>query len=223
VNREQFEHLIRAAGSLVGDDELLVIGSQAILGSFSQDELPAVATLSNEVDIAFFDDPLGRKADMVEGTIGERSPFEELHKVYAQGVSVTTAVLPSGWRKRLVPVLNPNTRGVTALCLEVHDLWVSKLAAGRSNDIAYCEALIRDGLVDISVLLDRLGSTDLPTLSRELAEGVIRRTELWGDESPEALSRADAAGTTGDASDGRTWVPGYMKVDGTCVKGHWRR
>ncbi len=33
MNRRQLEHLIRAAGAIAEDDELVIIGSQSILGS----------------------------------------------------------------------------------------------------------------------------------------------------------------------------------------------
>lgn len=176
MKRAQLEHLIRAAGSIAGDDKILIIGSQAILGSYSEDELPPVAVTSYEADFAFFDDPDGHKADLVDGSIGEASPFQQTFGVYAQGVGISTAVLPDGWRDRLVPLSNPNTRGVTGYCLEAHDLCIAKLAAGRHNDVAFCSALIGRGVVDPGVLLERLAVTDLPVPKRELARAVIRRS-----------------------------------------------
>lgn len=177
MRREQLEHVARAAGSIVGVDRILVIGSQSILGTYSENELPPEVTVSEEADIAFFDDPEGEQATLLDGSIGEESPFYHSFGYYAQGVSMTTAVLPSGWRERLVPLANPNTGGVTAWCLEVHDLWVAKLAAARSNDITFCEALIRDGLVDVESLRRRLALTDLPDGRRELGEGLITRAQ----------------------------------------------
>ena len=41
MRRDQLEHLIRAAGAIVQSDDVVVIGSQAILGSYGEDELPA--------------------------------------------------------------------------------------------------------------------------------------------------------------------------------------
>ncbi|MDQ6726812.1 MAG: hypothetical protein M3066_11695 [Actinomycetota bacterium] len=160
----------------MGIDRILVIGSQSILGSYNENDLPPEATASNEADIAFFDDPDGDLASLLDGSIGEASPFEQTFGYYAQGVSMTTAVLPVGWRDRLVPLQNANTGGVTAWCLDVHDLCVAKLAAGRSNDVAFCEALLRDGLVDVATLRERLVSTDLLPGRRELAEGIMQRT-----------------------------------------------
>ena len=34
MRRSELEHLIRAAGAIAGDGELIIIGSQSILGQF---------------------------------------------------------------------------------------------------------------------------------------------------------------------------------------------
>ena len=72
MKRAEFDHAIRAAGSILGETEILVIGSQAIHGSISGD-LPAEAQRSIEVDIVAFDDADARKADLIDGSIGEAS------------------------------------------------------------------------------------------------------------------------------------------------------
>jgi hypothetical protein len=64
VNREQLEHVLRAASTIVGEAEVLVIGSQAVLASIPDDRLPPEATTSIEADLAFFDDPTDAKADI---------------------------------------------------------------------------------------------------------------------------------------------------------------
>ena len=88
MNREQLEHILRAASAIAGEPDVLVIGSQSVLGSFAEGELPQEATSSMEADIAFFDDPADTKADQVDGAIGELSMFHETFGYYAQGVSV---------------------------------------------------------------------------------------------------------------------------------------
>ncbi len=92
MRREQLEHVLRAACSVVDGDTALVIGSQAILASFPDDVLPPAVARSIEVDVAFFDDPGEEKAELVDAAIGELSRFHETFGYYAQGVSVTTAV-----------------------------------------------------------------------------------------------------------------------------------
>lgn len=156
MKREQLEHVLRAASTIVGERDVLVIGSQAVLGSILDEHLPVEATTSIEADLAFFDDPDDEKADQVDGAIGELSPFHETYGYYAQGVSVTTAILPAGWRDRLIELDTPGTVPARGLCLEPHDCVVSKLAAGRWKDRDFAEALLRDGLVAADVLIERI-------------------------------------------------------------------
>lgn len=155
MTREQFEHAIRAAGAVLGVTELLVIGSQAVHGSMTG-PLPIEATRSVEVDVAVRGDADGRLADLIDGSIGEASMFHDTFGYYAQGVVESTARLPVGWQARLVPFDTPGTRGVTAWCLELHDLWVSKAVAGREKDREFCHALMRRGVVMADVLESRL-------------------------------------------------------------------
>ncbi|MEN8115014.1 MAG: DUF6036 family nucleotidyltransferase [Actinomycetota bacterium] len=155
MKRAAFDHAIRAAGSVLGETELLVIGSQAVHGSIAGD-LPPEAERSIEVDIAAFDDPDARKADLIDGSIGEASMFQETFGYYAEGVTQATAVLPIGWRDRLVRYESPMTDGVVAWCLELHDLWLAKAVAGRPKDYEFCRALTAHELVDKAVLIERL-------------------------------------------------------------------
>ncbi|MCH7880320.1 MAG: hypothetical protein IIB69_01855 [Proteobacteria bacterium] len=157
MNKAQFEHTIRAAGSILGDSEVLVIGSQAIHASidFKLDE----AERSIEVDISSLNDADGSKADLIDGSIGELSIFQDTFGYYAQGVTPQTATLPDGWRGRLIPYLTPGTNGVTAHCLEPHDLWISKAIAGRPKDREFCRALIDRNLIETKILRQRLEMT----------------------------------------------------------------
>jgi hypothetical protein len=52
VNREQLAHVVRAAATVVGVDDVIVIGSQAILATVDDVELPYEVTRSIEADIA---------------------------------------------------------------------------------------------------------------------------------------------------------------------------
>jgi hypothetical protein len=73
VKRTEFEHAIRAAAAVLGADEILVIGSQALHGSVAG-ALPEEALRSVEVDVAAFEDPEGRKADLIDGASAIRFP-----------------------------------------------------------------------------------------------------------------------------------------------------
>lgn len=155
MNREQLAHILRAASKIAGDPDILVIGSQSILASFEDTDLPPEAVGSIEVDIAFPDDPDETKMDKVDGAIGEVSPFQELYGVYAQGVVVGTATLPDGWEGRLVPFDDPSAAPSKAMCLEPHDLVISKLVAAREKDYIFARALIEAGIVETRILVER--------------------------------------------------------------------
>jgi hypothetical protein len=159
MRRDQLEHLIRAAGHVLEARDVIVIGSQAILATIPDAQLPVEATRSIEADILPLDDPDERKADLIDGLLGEASQFQETHGIYAQGVGPHTARLPTGWEHRLIPLRNENTDGITGWCLERHDLCISKLLAGRSKDHEFCRALLRAGLVKPDILGERLAHT----------------------------------------------------------------
>lgn len=61
MKRAEFEHAIRAAGSILGTSQLMVIGSQALHATVTGD-LPDAAQRSVEVDIVAFEDPDEQKA-----------------------------------------------------------------------------------------------------------------------------------------------------------------
>lgn len=153
--REQLAHILRAAASVARDHEVIVIGSQAILGSFDEADLPEPAHASVEADVFFADDPDLLKADTVDGVLGEDSRFHEMYGYYAQGVDVNTATLPDGWQDRLVRFSPAAANGATGLCLERHDLVLSKMVAGRPKDLEFVTALLDAGLVDVGVLRTR--------------------------------------------------------------------
>ena len=156
MNRAQLEHVIRASAAISGDDEIIVVGSQSILGQFPA--APPDLCRSNEADVYPKNKP--ELADMIDGSIGELSPFHQTFGYYGQGVGPDTAIVPTGWESRLIAVTNANTRGATGWCLEVHDLVLSKYAAGREKDLEFVVAVIRHGLVNRDELLRRL--VDLP-------------------------------------------------------------
>ena len=166
MRRDQLEHAIRTACQIIGHDAVVVVGSQSILGTFTEDQLPAEATMSAEIDIlplAETNDETARLADLIEGVAGEWSPFEEQHGFSIDGVDLQTAVLPTGWRDRLVRVQNANTAAIsgkpqyTGWCLDKEDLCVAKLCALREKDRNFVAALLDAELVDAVIITARLG------------------------------------------------------------------
>lgn len=173
MNRYQLEHVIRAAAGNADVRDIVIIGSQAILGSFP--DAPDELLQSMEADVFPRDVP--ERSIVIDGAMGELSLFHETFGYYAHGVDESTAILPDGWKERLVKIESPNTMGARGWCLEIHDLAVSKLAAGREKDLEYVDLLVRRRMVDRQLLHSRMAETPrLTPTARTLAE---RRLASW--------------------------------------------
>jgi hypothetical protein len=170
MTRAALEHIIRAAGTIADDGDLVVIGSQSILGGFP--EAPAELLVSSAADVWPRNHP--ERRDLIDATIGEGSPFQRAFGYYAHGVGEDTAVLPDGWRDRLVLVSGENTRFIRGWCLEAHDLAIAKYAAGRPKDLDFTRVLVGRGMVSRELLEQRLAVTPVADPVRAL---ILRRIE----------------------------------------------
>ena len=169
MNRLQLEHIIRAAGSIADDHEIIVLGSSSVFAQFP--DLPHEFVLSVEADVF----PRNRTSmvDTIDGCIGELSPFHESFGYYAHGVSKETAGnLPEDWDKRLIPIKNENTGGVTGWCLEIHDLVAGKYVSGREKDLEFNALMIGHSMVKRDILLKRV---DDLRIAEELKEEIRQR------------------------------------------------
>lgn len=170
MRRSDFDHVLAAAAEVSKEDELVVIGSQAILGSHP--DAPESLLASLEADVYPRASP--EKADLIDGALGDGSPFHRSFGFYAHGVGPETAVAPEGWQNRLVrydvPPRMSSTRRAVAWCLEPHDLVLAKCVAGRQRDWDYARTALAEGIVELDVLLGRIDA--LPVSDR--AKGHIR-------------------------------------------------
>lgn len=181
MNREEFEHLIRAAATVVDEDAIVVIGSQAILGPHP--EAPSELLRSMEADLYPWSSP--EKAIEIDGSLGDGSRFHEAFGYYAHGVGPETAKAPKGWKQRLIRVHVPPRAGTdrqpVAFCLEPHDLVLAKCVAGRDRDWEFARDSLNAGLVEEAVLLSRV--EDLPIDSHDRAT-IAKTLEAVGRQSP---------------------------------------
>lgn len=169
MTRAQLEHIIRAAAAISDDQEIMVFGSQAILGSVP--DAPAELLISNEADVFPRNRP--ERWELIDGAIGELSAFHDTFGYYAQGIQRETAILPAGWEARLVPVHTPATRGATGYCLEVSDLVLAKYLANRDKDRRFGRAALRHGLTTKAILLDRLETVVTEEARKSVARDAI--------------------------------------------------
>jgi len=165
MNRLQLEHIIRAAGSIADDNEIIILGSASIFAQFP--DLPDHFLLSVEADVFPKNKP--HMSDTVDGSIGELSPFHDAFGYYAHGVSKETARnLPVGWETRLIPIKSQNTGGVTGWCLDIHDLIAGKYLSARDKDLEFVRTAIKQGLVKEKVLRERIEMLDTDASQKDL-------------------------------------------------------
>ena len=180
MKRTDLEHIIRAAGSIVEDNEIIVVGSQAVLGQYP--DAPESLIRSMEADI--YPKNKHHLSDLIYGSIGELSPFHQTFSYYAYGVGKDTATLPDGWEQRLVPIQNDNTRGIIGWCLEIHDLLASKYVAGRQRDLKFASEAIRHGLVQKAQLEEKISLLPVKkTLKNRFLQKIAAEFKRLSDSS----------------------------------------
>lgn len=171
MKRSELEHVIRSAGAITGITEWVVVGSQAILGAVP--DAPPAVLVSQEADIYA---PANEAAsDLVDGSIGEKSPFHESFGYYAHGVGPRTAILPSQWRSRAIAIKSGE---ITAICPHPSDLAISKLAAGREKDLDFVRVLLQHRIATSEEIRARVSELD-----RDVAERVADRLRGVADGS----------------------------------------
>jgi len=176
MTRQQLEHAIRAACTVAEDQELIVFGSQAILGQFPEPH-PELRK-SIEVDVS----PKNKHAavDKIDGALGENSLFHKTHGFYVHGVPIETATLPNGWEQRTIKVRDYMDQNNIGYCIEAHDLAVSKLIAFREKDTEFVRRLIIEEMIDVYTLLKRLKSTETVKEAKD-------RAILWAEHIAASL------------------------------------
>jgi len=172
MRRSDLEHIIRAASSLTGEKEFVIIGTSAIHAQRRQ--LPSHLLTSQDVDMYI----KGSEVNSPElaASLGEGSPFHDEFGYYAEDVFPGLAKLPNGWESRLVLLSNDNTGGAVGWLLDTHDLVLSKYAASREKDRPFNREVIRHGLVNKKQLLKL--SWEMP-VEQDAADSI--RQKIAGD------------------------------------------
>jgi hypothetical protein len=145
VKKSELEHVIRAAKEITGEREFVVIGSQALHGTFPN--LVDKLITSHECDIYIPNAP--EKTDLLN-SIGMLTPFAKTYGYYADPVDPETAKLPKTWPRRRISISSRNTNGATYYCPSPEDLAFSKLAAGREKDFRFVQALLARNLIKLA-------------------------------------------------------------------------
>ncbi|BAH47033.1 hypothetical protein ACH47B_32410 [Rhodococcus sp. NPDC019627] len=187
MNREELEHVIEAACANLDEGQVIVFGSQSILGTYDETELPEYATLSREVDVfprSGIDAPASpavvEKILILNGRLGECSPFHESFGVYVEGIHKGCSGTAEAMGQPLVAVevQDGSEYGRAGFCLDPVDLCASKAIAGREKDRVFVAALVEDGIVTATQILGGIDSYGIEWPDTY----PVPRPQPWGDE-----------------------------------------
>ena len=151
MNRAELEHAIRASCDALGVREVIVVGSQAVLGPFP--DAPRELRTSAEADV--WADELDDLEVAKLNSLGYGSRFHEEFGFHIDPVGPETATLPPDWRERAV-VVEVEGHGARGICPEAHDLAVSKLVRGAEKDLAFVGAMLFHRMIQPSVVARRI-------------------------------------------------------------------
>lgn len=158
MNSDRLRRLIAEVRSVSTEGRIVVFGSTSLLGSF-----PEIAEQTRLFELTlgsdFISDPWSDDAVLrLQIAVGKPSDFFRTHGYYADFVRPDAYdQFPPGFQDRLVPIPGYDN----AFALEVHDMAVAKLWAGRPKDIALLSALLHLGQLDEAVLRKRLWDTPM--------------------------------------------------------------
>ncbi|HEX4946230.1 MAG TPA: DUF6036 family nucleotidyltransferase [Blastocatellia bacterium] len=143
--------LIRRVQELTGIALPIIVGSQSLFAI--TDDVPPIVRQSVEADFL-----IGQEGheprQRINFELGVTSNFYDLHGYFADALGLATVVLVPGWEERLQPLAD-ETGTVVARCLELHDVAVSKLMAGREKDFPFIQALLARQLISLPTLVER--------------------------------------------------------------------
>ena len=173
LRRENVEHIIRAMSGISGETTFVLIGTGAVIAQLRTVPLALMTTRELDVYAPHADDP-DRVSDLIDGSIGEGSSFDETFGYYAHGIGPATATLPKGWEARAKEITWASAPGVTCICPAVDDIALSKICAWREKDVTWLRAAFQVGVLDLASIRNRvadLAGSDLPApneLSRRI-------------------------------------------------------
>lgn len=154
MKKQQLDQVLRAAGRITGEKQFVIVGSQSLHGRYPD----AADEIVHSAEVDLIAKNAAQRTEWLN-VIGQDSPFHEEFGYYADPVDETTATLPRGWKGRLVNLPPGDTDGVRGLCLDPHDLAISKYVARREKDRAFTRELARRALVDREQLLALVDKT----------------------------------------------------------------
>jgi hypothetical protein len=151
---DQVFKILQRARDLTQHRDIVVIGSNAVLGLAEHTAIPDDMSMSIDLDTYLKNDP-GRTGELL-AALGEGSPFHMKEGFYLDAVSPRLATLPDGWEARLLKVERDGNR---AWFIDPDDAAISKYARYEPRDQRWIRAGLDAGLISMPKVRARLRTT----------------------------------------------------------------
>src|SRR5712671_4995574 len=171
MTQSNLELMLREAGALARERDFFLFGSQSIRAVCSR--IPRDFPKTFEADLYPRRNP--QAWALLRQKMGRGSRFYRQHGFFLDCVDPGLATFPDGWTERLIPFRTPRTGGVTAWCLEPHDLFVSKLFAWREKDQLFLKCMLRHKLAKPAVVLQRIADLAIPASGKQELGGLLKQ------------------------------------------------
>lgn len=180
MRKSDLFELISAIKSLVPGEMPIIVGSQAV--HLVTEFPPEIVRQSIECDFLL----IGGKSETrtaINKTFGVFSQFQIEKGFYADALGLATVILPTGWPERLQNLEDEDGKTI-ANVVEIHDIAVSKLIAGREKDFVFLKELFLREYISIEIFLER------SKLVKEMPQSdvLIPRLENLADILPKSKS-----------------------------------
>ena len=176
---DDLDRAVRAISQHFDADEIIIIGSQAIL--VHDAHAPAIMRASREIDAYPGNSDEweslhgGLASEEINAWFGSGSQFHETFGFYIDGVDASTAKLPPGWQdRRIVRTVVVDGKTIRAVAPSVEDLIVSKLFRLDQKDRDFIRAWHELQPLDGALIRQRLAET-------EPEQEVAARAEMFLD------------------------------------------
>jgi len=181
MTKAELEDLIKRAGALAREWDFFLIGSQSLRATCPA--IPKDFPKTIEADLYPRRHP--QAWSLLRAELGNNSKFFKKHGYYLDCADPGLATLPNGWTERLIPFRTPRTGGVTAWCLEPHDLFASKLVAWREKDQKFLRAMLKHKFARPAIVLRRIEILPVSSSRRDALKLLLKElvAEARADQS----------------------------------------
>lgn len=146
MNVSRIDHLLRAAANVSGQNSFVLVGSASLI--IRRKEIDIYAPNADDIESI---------SEMIDANIGQGSRFHDEFGYYGDGVSPTTAKMPSDWQARAVEYRGAGSPDVAAIVPEENDVALAKLAAWREKDQDWLARGVNYGVLSLKTMVSRLG------------------------------------------------------------------